>query len=267
LLALILLKQELKNSNSKQWKFNLTLRRIAMFDLTRARYTYTKEVPVVAGAEIENEGAFAKIVLVNGAEAAELATGAAGEAIGGFTINSNIVPGERVIVDTDTVPAQGAAVVRLSNGNLVAGQILALDVAAGTVLTVVTTGVPTATQVLVDYKAGTLTFNAAMAGKVVQVRYRYALTVQEQAIIFRQRPINFGQNTAAGTITLARGIGEVYTDQYDVTVDFSQHVGELYVTAGGLVTTDNAGSAIPGSRVTKVPTAADPFLGLTFTIA
>jgi hypothetical protein len=238
-----------------------------MIDLTRTRYTYTKEVPVVAGADFENEGAFAAIQLLNGKEAADVATGASTEVVGGFTLNSNIVPGERVLVDTDTVPSQGLAVVRLSAGNIIAGQILVVDVTTGTALAPITSGAPTAAQVLVDLRAGTLTFNAGAAGHLVQARYRQALTVAEKEIIFRQRPVNFSQNTHAGTITLGRGLGEVYTDQYDVTVDFASHVGPLYMGVNGLVTTANTGAEIPGSRITQLPTAADPFLGLTFTIA
>lgn len=238
-----------------------------MFDLTRTRYFLTKEVPVAPGATIANEGAVLKTVLVNGSETVQLVEGvSATEAIAGFSVNNAIVPGTANI--TETALVSSASFVQLSHGNLVAGQVYVYDVTGAAALTIVAaTATPGANEVAVNTIAGQLTVAGARAGHTLQVRYRYTYTAFEQTAILGQRPINMQSNSALGTSTYIRGFGELYTDQYDVTVDFSAVSGVLYAGANGLITTDNSKTPIPGSRVVHVPSAADPFLGLTFNLA
>ena len=240
-----------------------------MFDLSRTRYSLTQEYPVVPAATVLNEGAITKDVLVNGVANTQLTDGlSATEPISGFSINNNIVPGTQVYFETDTVPATSAYTVQLANGSLVSGQVYVYDVTAAAALTVVTS-TPLSGQAWVNLTSGLVTFNASAAGHSIQFVYRWNLTVIQQTIIYRQRPVNAASNTAQGTITVGRGNGNLFTDQYDVTQNFSNVNGLLYAGPNGLITVSTAGSytPIPGSRVIHVPTAADPFLGLTFNLA
>lgn len=236
------------------------------FDLNRTRYFLTKEVPVAPGASIPVEGAVLKQVRVNGLENAALTAGdSTSEAIIGFSVNNDIVPGTEIVTETVVVPASG--IVQLKHGNLQTGTVWVYNTTDAASLAVVLSGNPTSVQVLAGLVAGQLTFNAAALGDTVQVRYRYALTALEQEMKYGGRPVNMRANTAQGTITYIRGFGELYTDQYDTTVDFSAAT-TLYADANGLVTTTSSGkTAIPGARVVSLPTAADPFLGISFNLA
>lgn len=238
------------------------------FDLTRTRYFYTKEVPVAPAATIAHEGAVAKAVLSNGEETALLTAGdSATEAISGFTLNSNLIESQRVVFEAGAVPAVAPYTVQLAHGNIVSGQVLVYNVTAGSNMTVVG-GAPAAGEVQVNLVSGLLTFNVAQAGAVLQIRYKYNLSALESILFNGERPVNAKANSAAGTITLIQGNGELYTDQYDVTKDFSAIVGVVFADANGIITTTSAGkSPITGSRVIHVPTAADPFLGIKFDLA
>lgn len=238
------------------------------FDLTRTKYFYTKEVPVSPTKTIAHEGAVVKGVLVAGNEAAELTAGdSATESIIGFSENSNVIEGQRIAIETGAVPASGAYTVQLAHGDLVSGQVRVYDVTNSAELTVITTGNPTASQVLVAAVSGLLTFNSAKAGVAVQVSYKYNLNQTESILFNGERPVNAKANTAQNTITVIRGMGELYTDQYDVTKDFSAVSGVVYAGANGIITTDNTKTPIAGSRVVHVPTAADPYLGIAFNLA
>lgn len=237
------------------------------FDLARTRYSLTEELPLAPGVAINEEGAVVKAILVSGKSAAQLTEGtSATESIVGFSENNALVPDQDIVTEAATIPAAGAVTVQLSHGNLVSGQVYVYDVTASAPMTDVLSGSPTTGQVLVNIISGLLTFNAAQAGHLIQVRYRYNLTIQQRDIIYRQRPVNAKSNTAQLTVTVMRGNGNVFTDQYDVTKDFST-ASTLYADANGLVTTDNTKTPILGSRVISVPTAADKFLGFAFNLA
>jgi len=66
---------------------------------------------------------------------------------------------------------------------------------------------------------------------------------------------------ASGKVTVMRSMGSYETDIYETeTVTYT--VGDnLYVSDNGLLTTENTGSIVVG-RVSKTPTATDPWLGL-----
>jgi hypothetical protein len=238
------------------------------FDLTRTKYFYTKEVPVAPTETVEHEGAVIKGILVAGEEAGKLTEGTSNaESIIGFSENSNLIESQRIAFETGAVPAAGAYTLQLAHGDIVSGQIRVYDATNAVELTVITTGNPAAGEVLVSLVSGLLTFNVAKAGVALQIRYKYNLSQTESTLFNGERPVNAKANTAQNTITVIRGHGELYTDQYDVTKDFSAVVGNVFAGANGIITTDNAKTPIAGSRVVHVPTAADRYLGIAFDLA
>lgn len=236
------------------------------FDLTRTRYFLTKEVAVAPGHEVSAEGGVLKQIRTNGVENAALTEGnGTAEVIIGFSDNNNLVIGVEIVTETVVVPASG--VVTLKHANLVPASVWGYNATDAANLTEIPSGSPTTAQFVVNSVQGVLTLNVGLAGKTLQVRYKYNLSAIEQQLKYGGRPVNMRSNSEIGTITVIRGFGEIYTDQYDTTVDFSAATA-LYATAGGLITTtatDN--TVIPGARVVSVPSAADSFLGLTFNLA
>jgi len=234
------------------------------FDLTRTRYFLTQEVPVAPGHTIAVEGAVLKSIRTNGVENAALVDGTGTEVVIGFSENNNLVPGVEIVTETVTVPSTG--IVSLKHANLIDGTVWAYDATNSAALTPITTGNPTSSQILVNEVQGIVTLNVSLAGITLQVRYKYTMTATEQLMKYGGRPVNMRSNTDVGTITVIRGFGNMFTDQYDTTVDFSTAT-TLYATANGIITTTvGTNTAIPGARVISVPSAADPFLGITFNL-
>lgn len=235
------------------------------FDLTRTRYFLTKEVPVAPGHSVTVEGAVLKQIRTNGLENAALTEGTGSEVIIGFSENNNLVIGQEIVTETVVVPASG--IVSLKNANVVDSTVWAYNATDAAALAPIPSGNPTTSQFLLSAVQGQVTLNTGLAGKTVQFRYKYNMTAIQQEMKYGGRPVNMRSNTDVGTITVIRGFGEIYTDQYDTTVDFSAATA-LYATANGIITTTASGNTvIPGARVVSVPSASDSFLGLTFNLA
>lgn len=106
----------------------------------------------------------------------------------------------------------------------------------------------------------TLVFPVAQEGLTAVVLYRYAPTVAE--VITLQGYILPGGDS--GNLLNVVGVvtkGDLYVDQYDTTADWT--LTTIKVGANGLFTTSGSGAAIAGARVLAVPTADQPFLGLS----
>lgn len=109
-----------------------------------------------------------------------------------------------------------------------------------------------------------ITLNAAEANSVLTVSYKTAMTVNEAAIYNgTMMPWVGGANYLVGVVT---GI-EIFTDQYDSTVDWNaidlETANEkLKAGANGLVTAGSANGALINGYVIAVPTADSPFLGI-----
>lgn len=234
------------------------------FDLTRTRYFLTSEVPVAPGHTVDVEGAVLKSIRTNGLENAALTEGTGTEVLIGFSENNNLVPGVEIVTETIIVPAGG--VVSLKHASIVDGTVWAYDATNSNPLAPLASGSPTTSQFVLNAIQGVLTLNVGLGGVTLQVRYKYNMTATEQLMKYGGRPVNMRSNTDVGTITVIRGFGNMFTDQYDTTVDFSTAT-TLYATASGIVTTTaGTNTAIPGARVISVPSAADPFLGFTFNL-
>jgi len=100
-------------------------------------------------------------------------------------------------------------------------------------------------------------------GATVLVSYRYYATDVELDQLYGRNWMNTLDDTMhVGKITVIQDFAVVYTDQYDTTVGYTVG-GDLYITANGRVTSNNAGgSATKVGICVKVPTVDDPFLGI-----
>ena len=220
-------------------------------------YDRTKAVPAASGVEITDEGLVMVQVLESGVEHAQPSLGtSANEVILGFSSNTSYRPTTRVEQESATVPATSTYTIQLSKVLLVSGSLRVVNTADNSALTVITTGSPSTGEVKVNYTTGLLTFNIAQASINVYVTYRRSLTADEIAYTVRQPAINAGTGNILGLINVIRGNGEISTDMFDTTADYSTAT-TLYAGANGLVTSvSSSHSAIPGSRMVTAPSAS-----------
>lgn len=129
-------------------------------------------------------------------------------------------------------------------------------------LTAATPGSPT-TGEIEPVSASSINFHthADNAGKTIRAYYRYAPTnVQSQML---QGDVLPGGDS--GLIVNTVGVivaGDVYTTEFDANVDWKAG-GTLKVSATGLFTLGGSGTVATGARVISVPTAAQPYLGIS----
>jgi hypothetical protein len=227
-----------------------------MFDTANFRKVQTITRSVTPGKSIAAEGQLLKAVLTAGQETLEPATGAAGEALAGFAIQRALRPSTKPVVETVVADAAGA--VTLSKVNLVTGTLRVRDNTAGA--DVVLTGAT------IDLVRGTFLL-ASVANHNLTFTYVYTLSAVEADVLFKNAPIGSNAASVWGQVTAAVGFGEISTDQYDTTKDYS--VAGITLTAGanGLITVGGTGTAIPGARVVSVPTSDYPYLRISFNFA
>lgn len=234
-----------------------------MFNLANFRHLQTVTRSVTPGASITAEGQILKSVLTQGQETLQPATGAAGEVLVGFAIQRNLRPSTKVVVETLAVNVANGGTVTLSHSNLVSStlrvQAKGEDVAAGT----------TGSTYSVNLTSGVVTFNAATTASVT-FTYVYNLTATEADILFKNAPIGSNASSVWGTATAAVGFGEITTDQFDTTKDYTTvtaTTNALTAGAAGIITVGGNGTVIPGGRVIKTPTSDDPLLTIGFNFA
>lgn len=157
--------------------------------------------------------------------------------------------------------------IQLSKGNVISTAAIVVTNAAGT--TTYTQG----TDFTVSTTNGTITRvagGAIAALATVVVRYRYTVQSGQEhwEHVSSQWSTGFNYDRQAndtlgsGKITVVEGDAELYTDQYVVTDTFTLNA-RVKSSTGSLWTLNaSAGTGSACGRVIKVPSAADPFLGV-----
>jgi hypothetical protein len=219
-----------------------------------------------SSAPLDQEGKILCAVLEDGVEkAAVVATVAGSEKVLGFSTMADALPDITAGCEVVTCPtAPAALVVQLRAGNLVSGRVRVYDVTNAVNLTVDTTyaGTPGAGAVKVDLPTGRLKFAAGQSGSSIQANYLYELTMSQAKQLFGERFVNNRTLESTFSFTeVAAGIGELYTDQFDASKDYSS--GALKLGDGGLITVGGAGPAL-AAEVVNVPSASNPMLGIRF---
>lgn len=113
-----------------------------------------------------------------------------------------------------------------------------------------------------DYNitGSTITFDSADAGKIVNVQYRYKLTVQQAQTL---AGVGVPGGVYPSSVTRSIGViqrGLIYTSQYDTTVDWGSVTS--IKCANGLFTDSSATGAPVTGYVHELPSATQPTLGL-----
>jgi hypothetical protein len=243
------------------------------YDLKRSHFSLVLEKEVLAGSVITEEGVLLASVLdaATGTEKVLPTTGS-GDVIAGFAIRDNADNATTSEVESVTVPSSAPFEVQLRNNNIVAstpgdGTTASLSAIQdnGTQMTNADDSSGGASSVGVNDVTGLLEFDGARQGETVVVTYRYNLTVAESRLKFFQRNINNEASTLFGQVGVGQGHGEIFTDQFDATEDWSASVA-VKAGAGGIVEGDGGSGVSLDARVISVPNVNNPLLGLAFDI-
>lgn len=242
------------------------------YDLKRSHFSVILEKKVSTGSVVTEEGSLLVAVIdaTTGEETVQLSAGAGGEVPAGFAIRDNADNATTSAVEEGTIPSAGTLEIQLDNNNLVApgdGSTAQARVVASTsgALDNVDGASPSAGEVGIEPVTGLLTFNAAQAGQDVVITYRYNLTVAEARLKFFQRNINNEAGTLFGQVGVGHGHGEVFTDQFDATVNWGAAAQDIWSGANGVLVGSAGGSQLD-ARVISVPNVNNPLLGIAFDI-
>ncbi len=240
------------------------------YDLKRSHFSIILERKVATGSTITEEGTLlvATLDASTGEEVVDLCAASSGKVVAGWAIRDNADNSTTSVVEKATIPSTGTLEVQLSNNNLVtssAGAASSMRVfrdVLETAITLVNDGVPSTGQVAVNSDTGLLTFHDDESGLAITITYRYNLTVAESRLLFFQRNINNEAGALFGQVGVGHGHGEVFTDQFDATVDWSAAGTAVHTAASGTVS--SSGGTVIDARVISVPNVNNPLLGLAF---
>lgn len=210
---------------------------------------------LASGAEIKNEGAVLVGVLEDNVEKVKLSEGKEGEKVVGFAWSNSIVPGTAVAQKTETADdAYETGVFAVALENAIEGTVRATK--------------EDGTAVAGTLADGVFTINEAVeAGDTFVITYRKNLTVAEQTALFgNARPNLANNNLALGSISVIRGNGEIATDQFDTSADWSEATEVSAGANGLLVPAGKGGKAVIG-RITAKPSAGFQWLRVAFNLA
>jgi hypothetical protein len=225
-----------------------------MIKLQKTRIIKSFHRNVATGYNVATEGV--PLVYVNEAGETKVrpALGAAGEKFAGVSLSQVQVPGELTAIET--CKGEGSVTLKLARTSLVAGQVAVIVdgvylVAAGSV---------SAGNFQPDNAAGTIAIHADDAGTAlapvdIKIIYKYQPTLAEA--INAQGQAQAGGITAASFWSVTGVIveGDVGTDQFDVTDDWTKTQGPVYL-GNGLFTLKSGGTELKGCNIIEAPLAA-----------
>lgn len=226
-----------------------------------------KERLVASGVTIANEGAVLVSVIEDGIEKVKLSAGESGEKAVGFSWSNSIIPGTVVVSDDKTLPAvttAAASTIAIANGVAGSFRIVGSTTTSWT-LVASAAEVTSSGKFFYDATTGVLTVWNIVAGEDLAITYRKNLTVIEQQTLYGDVRPNMNAGAFLGQITIIRGNGEMHTDQYDTSVDWSSAT-DAYTGANGLLTSANTSGVIVG-RIVARPSASNKYIGVAFNLA
>lgn len=209
---------------------------------------------LASGVSIQEEGVPLTFIKENGETKVEIAT--AGNVFAGVALARNLPPHTLPMVETGTVPSSGAGQLTRTP---IAGQLLVkIDGVAADVVS----GAPAAGEVAVS--GTSFEANAADAGKAISFQYHYYPSVLEARSVLGDSPYGGLSANALGTIAVVKQ-GEIATNFFDASADWSSTL--RVAVADGQFVPAGANNAIENVLVKNTPSAGNPFLILSISIA
>lgn len=214
-----------------------------MLNFSATRITGSIERPVAAGSIVTAEGQ--ALVMDLAAGGVKPSAGTSGEKFVGFALATQINPEFAPAIETlDVVDGKVA---------------LAATPVAGTTLV---KNAATGAAIAIDGTTVTLTGNviAGLAVAAVTVSYTRRLTVTEAKAIQGDVLPGGAASHAVGTVGTIYD-GDVYTDQFDTSVDWAGATA-VKLGADGKLTTAGSGVTLTNVTIVALPGVDSPFLGL-----
>lgn len=228
-----------------------------MLYFPNTRIEASVERAVASGVTIQAEGIALVADYTGGIFGVKPSTGGADEKFVGVAFNRPTDLMSMAKVERATIPAANAVVLA---HEIMAGTLRVVEVSTNVAFTVVP-GAPAAGEVQIDGTNGAqLNFNAADTGKLVQATYRFAPTVAQSVAFQGMQDPGGPAGHYLGQVGVIRA-GDVFTDQFDTTVDWSGASIDLKLGANGQFTNGGAGVAVPG-YVLAVPSEGSALLGI-----
>jgi len=223
-----------------------------MYNREKTFSDFQIEKAVKTAILISAEGLLLCSELENGVEVVRPCAAAANEKIVGFSTATNLAVSTENVAKRYTIPTAAPYTVDTGFTNLVPGQILVHETGNTTPWTDAGGAPAATTQYDVNDTTGVITFHSSDAGKSVDVFLKYNLTVEQARLKYFEGFIGNDKAFAVhGRIGALGGKGVIYTDQFDITKDYSAQPA-LTTGANGLITVAGAGTIIP-ARVIEAP--------------
>jgi len=230
--------------------------------LGNSRIIQSKEFPVVTGGTVTAEGLCLIQAFEDGLEKAGISNATTTNKFLGFSYGETFTPATKSKVETLSVPASSTYTITLAHVPT-AGQIRIYD---NTGSAVITAGNPSNSAEYSISALGVITFNVARASHSMTITYRYAPTAFE---IMSEDHVRITSYSATDYISSIGCIqqGEIFTDQFDASVNWAGYTSIKACANGLLSTNSGTGTVITGAVLTHVPTAELPYVGIRFNAA
>lgn len=222
-----------------------------MLELSKSTVISTRLYPIHSSVIALEEGVALVAALENGALTAKPSAGVAGEVFVGVSQNRHVTPVQANGTFSTIVPGTAPYTIQLAKTPINAASVNVRINGVAATQGAVAAGV-------YSVSGSTLTFAAADAGKPVEILFRYALTQAEAGLLFGSEPVSL--NLAAGVQSTAIYEGTIYTDNFDVSADWS-NATVIKLGPNGKFTTSGTGTVV-NAIVAEIPTSAGGFLGL-----
>lgn len=223
-------------------------------DSTRIGASFHRDV--ATGVTIDQEGTLLVYDREGDKSVVKPATGGVGEVVAGVALSRNNSLTRMTDVYVDTVPASGDLEITLPNEPL-AGQLRVVGSATGEI----DAGNPATTTGQYSISGSTLTFHADQAEEEMTVTYAFTPSVIQARQLTGDAPVGGLPSTSLGVIGVIDR-GDVTTDQFDVTADWSSGL-PVYTAANGLFTSTAGTTQVFGAVVLRAPSAGNPFVTIS----
>lgn len=226
-----------------------------MLQLANTRFGSTFNRAVATGVTIWTEGTALAYVMENGQAKVRPSQGTPGEVFAGVSLSRNSQSRRLTEILSFSIPVSSPYVINLPhepNAGELAVRGFDLSVTA-----------PAAGEVQAQGKV--LTFNAADAGKVIEVSLAFTPSILESVMAAGNDPIGGLPSAAVGAVGVIKE-GDIFTDQYDVTADWVGNGVDpvpVYLGADGRFTTKTGGSLLSSVTILQTPASGSAFLGLS----
>jgi hypothetical protein len=223
----------------------------------------SKDRLVANGVDIHaiQEGEPLVSVIENNIEKVKPSEGVANELLVGFAYANWFIPNNLVMNETTVLPTTPALTTVQLYPNVVSGSVKITGTSTWALKT--TSGDPSvAGQFKIDTTTGVLSVFGA-ADESIEITYRRNLSFSEAQTLFGTHLFNGQANEFFEQVTCWKGNGEIWTDCYDTSLDWSSAT-LAYTGANGKLTTATTGCL--AGRIIGRPSSTNKFLGIVINL-